>query len=53
MPEGRPLHTLPREELLGRLRALTNFRAVRDESVPGGYRIDFDEFPGFETLPTW
>ncbi len=53
MPEGRPLHTLPYEELLAKLRALTNFRPVRDDEELDGYRMDFDPFPGWETVPTW
>jgi len=47
-----PLHTLPREELLGRLRALTNLRAVEDEKAPGGYRVEAGSFPGWGTAPT-
>ena len=50
MPEGRPFHTLPYEEFLDRLRALTNLRVVEDEQ---GYSVDFSVFPGWESLPTW
>ena len=53
MPEGRPFHTLPYGELLERLRALTNLRAVPDEQTQGGYRVEAGPFPGWETVPTW
>ena len=53
MPEGRPFHTLPYEELLDRLRALTNLRLRSDEESFAGYALDVDPFPGWETVPTW
>jgi WD40 repeat protein len=53
MPEGKPFHTLPYDELLERLEALTNIRVVSDEDDPSGYRTDVGPFPGWETLPTW
>lgn len=55
MPEVTqpPLDTLPYQELLGRLRGLTNLRAVEDAQSPGGYRVDAGSFPGWETAPTW
>jgi WD40 repeat protein len=53
MPEGKPFHTLPHDELLERLKALTNIRVVSDEDDPSGYRADVGPFPGWETLPTW
>ncbi len=53
MPEGRPFHTLPYEELLDRLRALTNLRVIEDEEAQGGYRLETGPFPGWETAPTW
>jgi WD40 repeat protein len=54
MPEeGPPFHTLPYDELLARLRALTNYRAVPDESSPTGYRVEYDRLPSWETVPTW
>jgi WD40 repeat protein len=49
----RPLHTLPHDELLARLRTLTNVRAAPDEESPTGYRLRTDPFPGWETAPTW
>jgi WD40 repeat protein len=48
-----PFHTLPHDELIAKLRALTNFRAVPDADALTGYRIDIDPFPGWETVPTW
>jgi eukaryotic-like serine/threonine-protein kinase len=48
-----PLHLLPRDALIAKLRALTNVRAVADSEAPGGYRIGFDPFPGWKTEPTW
>jgi hypothetical protein len=32
-----PLHTLPHDELLAKLRSLTNLRAVRDPSTATGW----------------
>ena len=40
MPEGRPLHTLPRDAFLEKLRSLTNVRIVPDASASSGYRDD-------------
>ena len=48
-----PLHALPYEELLDRLRSLTNFRAVPDEESAGGYKIDYEPFRGWATFPEW
>jgi len=53
MPTGTPFHTLPRDELLAKLRALTNVRAVEDDESANGYRLDLDPFPGWENVPTW
>ncbi len=53
MPGGVPLQTLPYEELLGRLRALTNLRIVKDEQSGVGYSLDVNAFPGWESLPVW
>jgi WD40 repeat protein len=53
IPEGVPFHALPRDELLARLRALTNVRVVPDAGSSSGYRLDIAEFPGWEVLPTW
>jgi WD40 repeat protein len=48
-----PFHTLPYEELLRRLRSVTNLRVVEDEASTTGYSIDFDPFPGWEKVPEW
>lgn len=53
MPKGKPFHTLPYNELLKRLHALTNVRVVADEKSSTGYRIQFDPFPGWEKVPIW
>jgi WD40 repeat protein len=38
-----PLHALPHDELIAKLEALTNVRAIPDEASPNGYRIDIDD----------
>jgi WD40 repeat protein len=48
-----PLHTLPREELIAKLKTLTNLRAVRDEASATGWRIEVGPFPGWRTIPEW
>jgi len=48
-----PLHTLPREELIAKLKTLTNLRVVRDEESATGWKLTHDPFPGWETVPTW
>jgi len=48
-----PLHTLPREELIAKLKTLTNLRVVRDEDSLTGWTLTHDPFPGWETVPSW
>ncbi len=48
-----PLHTLPHDELLAKLKTLTNLRVVRDEEDPTGWTLTHEPFPGWETVPTW
>ena len=48
-----PLHTLPREELIARLKTLTNLRIVREEESSTGWKLEVGPFPGWETVPTW
>jgi WD40 repeat protein len=48
-----PLHTLPREELIAKLKSLTNLHAVRDDESSTGWKIEVGPFPGWETVPTW
>ena len=51
MPEGPPVHLLPYEEILERLRAATNLRVVKDETVPSGHELEALPFPGWEKEP--
>jgi hypothetical protein len=51
MPEGRPLHTLPRRDFLDYLRARTNLRAVPDGKSDTGYRLEWAMFPGWNKAP--
>jgi serine/threonine protein kinase/WD40 repeat protein len=51
MPEGPPFHALPHADLLDRLRLLTNYRLVADAAAPGGYRITFEPFMGWNSQP--
>jgi WD40 repeat protein len=48
-----PLHTLPREELIAKLKTLTNLRVVRDAESATGWKLEVGPFPGWETVPTW
>jgi WD40 repeat protein len=50
-----PLHTLPFEELMSKLKALTNLRVVPDEESHTGYAIepDFTAYRGWATVPEW
>jgi WD40 repeat protein len=48
-----PLHTLPHDELIAKLKTLTNLRVVRDEESSTGWTLTPDPFPGWETAPTW
>jgi WD40 repeat protein len=48
-----PLHTLPREELIAKLKTFTNLRVVRDEESSAGWKLEVGPFPGWETVPTW
>jgi len=53
MPDGPPFHTLPYEEILEKIRALTNLRVIADDASDTGYRIEVGPFPGWKTLPAW
>jgi WD40 repeat protein len=48
-----PLHTLPLDQLLAKLHALTNLQVIEDETSPTGYRLEIGPFPGWETAPEW
>ena len=47
-----PLHTLPHDELLAKLRSLTNLRVVEDPDSATGYNLEPEPFRG-EEVPTW
>jgi WD40 repeat protein len=48
-----PLHTLPYDELIAKLKSLTNLRAVRDPQSSTGWTIEVGPFPGWAEVPTW
>ena len=50
-----PLHALPQDQLIARLKSLTNVRLVAaDEAESGsGWKLDLDPFPGWQTAPAW
>jgi WD40 repeat protein len=48
-----PLHTLPHDELLAKLKSLTNLRAVRDPASSTGWKVEIGPFPGWAEVPTW
>ena len=53
MPEGPPLHTLPYDALVARLRSLTNLRVVPDAASATGYKLQPGPFPGWANAPVW
>jgi serine/threonine protein kinase/WD40 repeat protein len=48
-----PLHTLPHDELLAKLKSLNNLRAVRDPASDAGWKIEVGPFPGWVKVPEW
>jgi WD40 repeat protein len=48
-----PFHTLPHDELMAKLKTLTNLRAIRDDASSTGWTIEVGPFPGWETVPEW
>ena len=48
-----PLHTLPHDELVAKLKSLTNLRAVRDAKSSTGWSIELGPFPGWRNIPAW
>jgi WD40 repeat protein len=48
-----PLHTLPHDELLAKLDAVTNLRAARDPTSPTGWKLEVGPFPGWDNVPEW
>jgi WD40 repeat protein len=53
MPRGQPFHALPHEELLKRLRSLTNYRVLADPEAATGYRLEYGPLPGWKEVPAW
>ena len=51
----QPLHLLPHEELLAKLKRLTNLRVVPSEESSTGYGVepDFDAYRGWAEVPEW
>ena len=50
-PKSEPVHNLPHDEFMALIRAQTNMRAVPDFTTDEGYRIEYDEFPGWAQVP--
>ena len=48
-----PLHALPHDELLAKLKSLTNLRAVRVPNSDTDWKIELGPFPGWKDVPTW
>ena len=48
-----PLHALPHQELLVKLRSLTNVRVVEDDGGSTGWKVEFAPFSGWEDVPRW
>ena len=48
-----PLHTLPHDELIGKLHSLTNVRIVEDPDSSTGWKLDYAPFPGWAEVPEW
>ena len=49
-----PIHDLPYDEFLAKLKSLTNLRVVPDLENPGKYVVRAAApFPGWETVPEW
>jgi hypothetical protein len=47
------LHTLPLDQLLAKLKPLTNLRVVRDAASSTGWKVEIGPFPGWKEVPTW
>jgi WD40 repeat protein len=48
-----PPHTLAHDQLLARLRSLTNLRVVADPDSDTGWGWALNPFPGWEEMPEW
>ena len=53
VPGGRPLIDRPLDEFLEILRAQTNIRVSVDLGDAGRFDWSWNEFAGWETVPTW
>jgi WD40 repeat protein len=51
IPTGKSMHAVPHTEFVQFLQAQTNMRVILDNDAVGGYRIEYDRFPGWETSP--
>jgi WD40 repeat protein len=51
--EKPPLHTLARDQILSKLRSLTNLRVKPDEASATGWVLEEDPFLGWTTAPGW
>jgi WD40 repeat protein len=48
-----PLHTLPHDQLLAKLKSLTTLRAAPDSSSDTGWKIEIGPFRGWAIVPDW
>jgi len=48
-----PLHTLPYDKLMPKLRQQTNLRVVPDRSNRSGYKVEIGPIPSWKDAPTW
>jgi WD40 repeat protein len=48
-----PRHTLPHDELIAKLKSVTNIRVVRDPDSEAGWKVELEPFPGWAEVPTW
>jgi hypothetical protein len=48
-----PLHTLPHDQLLAKLKSLIDLRAARDPSSDTGWKIEIGPLPGRAVVPDW
>ncbi len=46
-----PLHALPLDNLIAKLKSLTNLRVVRDPESAEGWKVELDPFPGWKDIP--
>jgi hypothetical protein len=53
MPDVRmpPFHTLPHDELMAKLRALTNLQVIEAKTAATGWKLEIGPFPGWNDVP--